>query len=778
MLKSKGGVPSEGSFEGWFRQSGVAVSASAMAAVVGLGASAFIGSATPTARAAEGCPNEAQRVEQASALPECRAYEMVTPPLKGSGEPEPIELSEAREEHDIQPLQVSHLQPANGARAGTERNRLAWLSEPLPGAAAPGVSHLSTRSADGWVSKDLVPPVSLFNDLLCPLQLGVSGWSSDLTRSILDLPAGAPRGFHEERECGSDEPRLVTGEPEHFRNLFVHNNLNGSNLLVNVTPSNIVWPEPEESNQTYWPASFLAGSDDLSHVVFEEELALTPDAPIGYRGGDELYEWANGEVRLVTVLPGGTPVHGSLAGATRNYAAEFEHVVNQAFNVAQFRHAVSADGSRIFFEAEGGLYLREDSTQTIQVDESQGPGPDGGGRFMIASADGSRIFFTDESKLTADSTASSSEPDLYEYDVESDQLIDVTVDSSEPADVLGVSGASEDGSYLYFVARGALTEEPNSEDDTAIADHPNLYLIHDGVTRFVATLDPTSDECDWTMNANCNGGVLGSGLTARISSTGAFLGFNSVRSLTGYDNIDTNAGEPDIEIFLYDAAADELSCASCNPSGSQPAAGAAIHWPSPPGRNNNWDNAYTQRNVSDRGQVFFETADALLPRDGNGRRDVYEYVDGQIHLLSTGTDEASSHFLDATPDGSDVFFSTAQRLLPRDMDEAYDYYDARIEGGFVEPSSPSPSCDGGSCHGGGSAETITDSPGTNTFAGSGNVHPHRRCRVFTSRARELNRQAQRLRSRSQQRAEQLAKRARDFALRAKHCRRTKGRAAS
>jgi hypothetical protein len=711
----------------------------ALASVIALaGLFAFLG---PVAAGAAGCPNEAQRLEQASALPECRAYEMVTPTLKGSGEPEPIYGGEAVEERDIGPLRPAAIFPAAGAHAAVDGTRIAWVSEPVPGARAPGLSYLATRDGDGWTSEDLVPPMSPFNDLLCPLLMGVSGWSTDLAKAVLDLPAGAPSGFRAEEECGQDEPRLVAGEPDRLRNLFARDNVTGAHELINITPTDVVWPEPEESLQRYWPASFLAGSDDLGHVVFEEELALTSDAPLGYRGGDELYEWTPGEVRLVTILPDETPVHGSLAGATRSYAAESEPIgiSEKAINVAQFRHAVSADGSRIFFEAEGGLYLREDGSRTVQVDKSHGPGADGGGRFMIASADGSRVFFTDESQLTADSTAAGGKPDLYEYASDSGDLTDLTVNALEPAGVLGVSGASEDGSYLYFVAQGALTDEPNSNGDAAAAEAPNLYLIHDGVTTFVATLDPITDACDWTASARCAGDVDVSGLTARVSANGAFAGFNSTRSLTGYDNTDANSGEPDIEIFLFDAAAQRLSCASCSSLGSRPTAGAAIHWPATPGRNGNWDNAYPQRNVSDDGHVFFETADALLAGDVNGRRDVYEYANGTQHLISTGTDAVSSHFLDATPDGDDVFFSTAQRLLPRDTDSVYDYYDARIGGGFAEPPSPPSPCGAGACRGAGSTETAVPAPGTSSFAGRGNVRRHRKCHAAHRRARHRHR---------------------------------------
>jgi len=705
---------------------GVIVAGAALLLVIALLADA------PTAVAA-GCPNESRRVEQESTdLAGCRAYEMVTPPVKGSGEPQPIEFGETKEGHETAPLTPGRLLPAYGARAASDGDRMAWLSEPVPGAHAPGLTHLATRGPVGWESEDLVPPMSPLNGLVCPALLGMSAWSPDLTRSILDLPAGAPQGFKQEEECGHDEPRLVPGEPENFRNLFVHDNLGGANQLVNLTPAGVSWPEPEASGQNYWPASFLAGSDDLGHVVFEEELALTNDAPIGFPGGDELYESAGGQVKLVSLLPDGTPVHGVLAGATRNYEAESGLAGDKAINLAQFRHAVSTDGSRIFFEAEGALYLREDGGNTVQIDESTGPGNSGGGHFMVASADGSRVFFTDENRLTPDSTAEPGLSDLYEYDVDSGQLIDLTVDAVEPAGVLGVSGASEDGSYVYLVASGALTADANSHGDTPIAGEPNLYLSHDGVTSFVATLDLFKDECDWTQKANCAGGELGSGLTSRVSESGAFLGFNSVRDLTGYDNTDAATGEPDIEIYLYDAAVDQLSCASCDPSGARPTSGAAIKWPSMPGFGEKWHNAYPQHNVSTAGQVFFETSEALVPRDGNGRRDVYEYDDGQLHLLSTGTSEAGSHFLDATPDGSDVFFSTTQRLLHQDIDGLYDYYDARVGGGFPNPSSTSVRCEGESCRGPAAVPANGPSVGSATFVGPGNRRPAK-CRKGTKR---------------------------------------------
>src|SRR4029077_19333852 len=148
---------------------------------------------------------------------------------------------------------------------------------------------------------------------------------------------------------------LVAGEPETFQNLFVRNNDARSYQLVNVKPPNTPLPlKPANEGEQYFPAGFLAGSSDLSHVVFEEELPLTLEAPAAVED-DDLYEWSSGVVRLVSILPDGAPVVGRLAGSTRNTGLEEASGLWVPTNLVNYRHAVSGDGSRVFFSAEGNL---------------------------------------------------------------------------------------------------------------------------------------------------------------------------------------------------------------------------------------------------------------------------------------------------------------------------------------------------------------------------------------------------------------------------------------
>ncbi len=74
--------------------------------------------------------------------------------------------------------------------------------------------------------------------------------------------------------------------------------------------------------------------------------------------------------------------------------------------------------------------------------------------------------------------------------------------------------------------------------------------------------------------------------------------------------------------------------------------------------------AYQSRVLSDEGRMFFDSADALVPQDTNGKEDVYEYEprvasaelcacrSGCVSLISSGTSGEESAFLDASESGA------------------------------------------------------------------------------------------------------------------------------
>jgi hypothetical protein len=406
--------------------------------------------------------------------------------------------------------------------------------------------------------------------------------------------------------------------------------------------------------------------------------------------------------------------------------------------------AISANGSLVVW-ADGGddhdLYLRDTvNGETVQLDTIKGGS--GGGtvepRFQTASADGSRIFFTDAQQLTAGSGIS----DLYQCEIveEGGELQCKLSDLTPDGEVKGVLGASEDGSYLYFVANGVLSNIPNAQGEHATSgnctgqldESPahtcNLYLDHDGAIIFIATLG-AADAGDWNApNSSIDG-------TARVTPDGTHLAFDSTGSLTGYDNTDQRRGTPDSEVYLYGAApgggGGTLTCVSCNPTGERPSGSSSIPGTIANGKGKGATDAYKPRNLSvDGARLFFDSGDALAPQDSNAVVDVYEWEahgagtcqapGACIGLISSGRSSEASSFVDASADGRDAFFLTDSSLVSTDPG-SIDLYDARVGGGFPQPSPPI-ACVGDACQ---PLPVVPEDPTPGTLvSGQGNPAVH------------------------------------------------------
>jgi hypothetical protein len=496
--------------------------------------------------------------------------------------------------------------------------------------------------------------------------------------------------------------------------------------------------------------------------------------------GGSLYDAVGGDLHPVSVLPDGEPAADVSFGSQASVQAVNEETYD-------FDHVISADGSRIFWttrepvetpsyfgfpvteQAPKALYAREDASspaaRTVQLDLSQAPAgagaPEvaerearsGGGRFWGASSDGSKVFFTDEHQLTAGSEASAGPgtPDLYEYDFDrpaGERLVDLTAATDQPgehADVVGVLGTSEDGSYVYFAAAGALApdavRQPCTPPDESVEPPStgcNVYVVHAGEgPKLVATV----------TNYDGDGGK-GGGLTAvkpfgarygteekekgdwvpdiaarsaRVTPDGRHLAFESVEDLTGFDS---KGGR---ELYLYDFGAG-LTCVSCNPSGSPtPHLPYAVLGELPGGSH----PTYAPRDLSSDGdRVFFETKEALVPGDTNEEPDVYEWErdgsgscetgKGCLYILSGGTSTDVSYFADASESGDDVFLESRARLVPADRGETFEVYDARV-GAPREPAPPA--CAGSGCRPSPASGPTFTAPPSLVVGGRGNLRP-------------------------------------------------------
>jgi len=174
-------------------------------------------------------------------------------------------------------------------------------------------------------------------------------------------------------------------------------------------------------------------------------------------------------------------------------------------------------------------------------------------------------------------------------------------------------------------------------------------------------------------------------------------GFAGRGGYAGYDH-GTCGGDRCRELYLYSAESGRLSCVSCNPLSSAATGDALVDVL--PGVSATVPTQHLSHALSDDGQhVFFSSPEGLVAEDSNGKWDAYEYdtATGTVHLLSTGTSTTDSYFLDATPNASDAFIITRQRLTGWDIDDSYDIYDTRTGGGLPDPTPPIPPCAADGC---------------------------------------------------------------------------------
>jgi hypothetical protein len=510
----------------------------------------------------------------------------------------------------------------------------------------------------------------------------------------------------------------------------------------------------------------VGGSADLSHVVVDS----TDHALVLCEGSEEqleqkldkgvyaLYAWSAGGpcLSLLAVKSGGAGLV-SKCGAVLGQGTEGE----LGF-AGSTRGAVSEDGSRAFFTApdpsregpgcwrqSGGGLSEENAPEVYARQEITGPSgeasdetielsaPDEQGVvppkrypaiYVGAAADGSRVFFLTRSELTREALAlKTHEPELYEYDFdapEGERLVRASRGDlpSGPVEgrVIDVPAISADGSTVYFDAEAELTPG---------ASHGGIYRYdtHTGSTAYVGQSPgyPGAASNGFTGSWYDTSGVeetigkvdAGLDLQAPYFTTrdGRFLLFGAYR---------------------YDAGDGSVVCVMCNPDGSGPIADAsftrtAYSLDNPAGR--------PPRGISENGEyVFFDTAEALVPQDINGKVDVYEWeadgagscteAKGCIGLISSGEDPENSYFFDSsayvnangeTVEGGNVFFGTQAKLVPQDTDDEGDLYDARIGGGFPPAKSVGP-CEGDACDNPPPAP-LEQTPSSLTFSGAGDV---------------------------------------------------------
>ncbi len=426
---------------------------------------------------------------------------------------------------------------------------------------------------------------------------------------------------------------------------------------------------------------FYGATADFSKILIVSEAVLAPGASPGIR---HLYEWTPEQgLKLISRMPDGTP---------------FDLPVQDIESSAPARRNTSQDLSRVYFSVEsGGVYLREDGGESELISP-----PGEAAQLLNVTPDG---------RFAAYQTNDGS---VYRYDRESRENVLVVQEN-----FLLYRGMSDDGSSFFW-------------SDAASS---GLYAWHEGVRSQIASAGPFI------------GGFAFYGVFA--SPNGRYFGFTSpfVQSPPeGYDNRNAVTCERESndglsgtggfcrEAYLYDAVEQKLTCVSCPADGS-PSSGYAFM-----GTSALELSRHGQRLVNDAGQIFFDTPTSLVAADSNGQRDVYEYRDGEVRLISPGSGPFNARLADASADGSDVFFATRQGLVGQDLDGELDLYDARLGGGLASQSPAAPlACAGEDCRAPAPAPVVLSAVASEALQGARRAGPRKRHRHRKAKAHHRKR---------------------------------------
>jgi hypothetical protein len=510
------------------------------------------------------------------------------------------------------------------------------------------------------------------------------------------------------------------------------------------------------------------GTPDFSTVYFAYPETLLPEdasrAPHAHGEGEleNVEAWGFYEVREGTLSEAGVLPDGSLDQFGAVPAAS-------GHGRATAGNQVSADGSRAFFvspdPASCGrgnncaldppeLYVRENGERTLlvsrdtllpQVDGLPVGAPDGalgftgstqqeeyireGTRpptgtlntsYVYASPDGSQAFFESSDCLTEAALTRGvcgGGVKTYDFDVETSALTYL------PGVVGQIVTSDQNGSSFAFVYPEAAA--PSAQLDLWAGPGGGTVTPITQLTGRSPRNYGSSEPLDVPV--------------ARMSTDGSAVVFMSPLHLPG----GFNSGTELEQIYRYDVPANTLSCVSCSPAGVTPTGNAEMsvlqaNETGIQGPGQRFAGLVDERGVSSDGdRIFFDTPDPLVPQDSNtgsvvnketeepepGGRDVYEWENGTIYLISSGKSPENSYFLDNSENGSDVFFATSESLVPGDTDGAYDVYDARIPHPGDNPPPAAVPCEGSVCQGPPNVPFPLTPPASATFSGLGNIAP-------------------------------------------------------
>jgi hypothetical protein len=639
------------------------------------------------------CPNEAERTGPSSNLPDCRAYEQLTPVNKEGAH-------EAFNYHGLQAF----------ALAGEDGEHLMLSAEGTSWGSGPGAGHgpyFFSRATGGWSltaagsEPELGPRTMNFEDYLLDPALDHLG--AELRTQT--TPANQ-----------SKEVEFISGPP------------GGPYTTAATVPRSDVIKGGGSNASDGW----VAASPDFSKLILQvADPHLVEPATTTKAGLDDLYEYVGGELRQLNAGIGSCGAHIVVGREMRSR------------NAGGAPHAVSADGARVLFEATPGndcsapshLYERVDASETVDI---------GAYTFLAANAAGTRL-------LLASANAESDEFFLYDTAAASAKHL-FTVVGGFSSSGFGLPSAaklvvSPGLDQVYFISQTPVAGTGTPAGNCVEVDC--VYLYHYDLTRerlrFLAQLQGLPESSPRAELYTTGDGKQ------------LFFAAHQVYGVPGRPPKARSAdGEGESsQLYRFDSGENVIACVSCtsafDPEPQRSAYFRQREEIAPGGATFGAGPYYTP--ISANGDfAFFVTTAALLPSDVDGEieaeyatspgefasesgdvspsTDVYEWrrdgidgcgqLQGCLSLITNGQGGYFTMLLGTAHEGRDVFFYTSSQLGPNDHDKSGDIYDARIGGGFP-PLPPRPvECEGEQCST--PAKAPDDAtPSSFTFDGAGNL---------------------------------------------------------
>jgi hypothetical protein len=655
-----------------------------------------------------------------ASLPDCRAYELVSPP--DSGDLSSVGSAYGFSGHFVYKSKLPT--PVEGTPAGDPEE------------------FLATRTAEGWRQTPLTVPQgeAAVEGNYGNFDTGGVMFTGDFSDALVMAPFQVPL----------ESPRLdeTTGTMVYDLSLS-----SGAISTVSLPDSGkltqgmiefpTVYRGEHGAKESGW-GSFLAGASQDGSRIFFSTTARLPTAagtPADtHQTSAELYERTAGHTYLVGVLPDGeVPACGAEVGQSGRSTAEtgFE---GYAYG------AIAPDGSNVVFrtpgerpqgaactERETGVFLRNVVTGTTV--KLPGGYVGGGTKTPAGYAGRAGTQPGEEEKIFTVEGTESAGGKIFEYHVATGQTVEVASEAK------GLLAYSASGARVYYLGPEGLIylyEEG--------APAPRLVPGGYGAERYIPTEQSIRGEY-----------VAGNAPVATLD--GNYLMFLS-------------GGEAN----LYDAATNRVTCVSCGPGGSAPQGTASfnlydeggLHLDA--GEGSDWvppalpliDDRPAEAGREAVLRVVFETTEALLPQDTNGTWDVYEweqeetegcsraalklasltesehYVEadhGCLYLLSSGTGreqenpsghkEGGSHLVGAGEGLTDIYIDTVEPMTGTlGVDNVPHVYDVRQDGGFPSPATSAPTgCEPGLCRPEGEGSPVFGSPASAGLTGAGNLKP-------------------------------------------------------